>query len=97
MTDSAEPSDAGGRAGAGGRSRPGCATVRCRIDGPLVVDLPEGIRLRVIDHQGREFPLPEGKPAVALCRCGGSREKPFCDGSHRDLGFSAAETAPARS
>lgn len=78
----------------GDRIVPGCATIRCRLDGPLVVELPADIRLRVIDHLGREFSLPAGKAAVALCRCGGSGSKPFCDGSHRDRCFSAPETAP---
>ncbi len=31
---------------------------------------------------------------VALCRCGGSATKPFCDGTHATLGFAGTETAP---
>jgi len=88
MTTAGQPPEQGGRV------VPGCATIRCRVDGPLVVELPADIRLRVTDHLGVEFQLPHGKPSVALCRCGASRSKPFCDGSHQDMGFSAAETAP---
>jgi CDGSH-type Zn-finger protein len=90
MTTAGQPSEQSGRA------LPGCATIRCRADGPLVVELPGDIRLRVTDHLGGEFPLPDGKPSVALCRCGASRSRPFCDGSHREAGFSAVETAPTQ-
>jgi len=75
-------------------------TIRCREHGPLVVDLPGAgepggprVGLRLVDHAGREFSLPTQKPAVALCRCGHSRNKPFCDGAHVRGGFRAAETA----
>jgi CDGSH-type Zn-finger protein len=75
---------------------PACVvTIRCREHGPLVVELPPGaVGLRVTDHLGHGFPLPTGKRAVALCRCGHAKTRPFCDGSHRDCGFSAAEVAP---
>jgi CDGSH-type Zn-finger protein len=63
--------------------------IRCRENGPLV--LPPNFKL--VDHQGNEFELPQGKDMIALCRCGQSRTKPFCDGSHRQCGFRAAETA----
>ncbi|HLY02651.1 MAG TPA: CDGSH iron-sulfur domain-containing protein [Candidatus Cybelea sp.] len=32
---------------------------------------------------------------VALCRCGGSQTKPFCDGTHKTNGFAATERAAA--
>lgn len=78
---------------------PDAVTIRCREHGPLVVEMPTaagfaGLRVRVTDHEGREFALPEGKRAVALCRCGQSQTRPFCDGSHKQCGFSAAERAP---
>jgi CDGSH-type Zn-finger protein len=63
--------------------------IRCRENGPLVVQGP----FRLVDHRGQEFALPTDKPAVALCRCGASGKKPFCDGSHRECGFQAAQTA----
>jgi CDGSH-type Zn-finger protein len=79
-------------------AKSGCVTIRCREDGPLVIEIPQagpGLppEVRVIDHVGVEFPLPEGKRAVALCRCGHSGNKPFCDCSHRAAGFRAGELA----
>jgi phosphatidylglycerol:prolipoprotein diacylglycerol transferase len=77
---------------------PDSLTIRCREHGPLVVEMPTdqrfaALRLRVTDHLGREFPLPQGKRAVALCRCGHSNARPFCDGTHKSSGFEAADTA----
>jgi CDGSH-type Zn-finger protein len=59
--------------------------IRCRENGPLVVRGP----VRIVDHLGNELTPPPGKDNVALCRCGRSGNKPFCDGSHR-----AAEPPP---
>jgi CDGSH-type Zn-finger protein len=64
--------------------------IRCRENGPYVI---QGA-VKVIDHLGNEFALPQGKPLVALCRCGQSKRRPFCDGSHKDCDFRAAELAP---
>ncbi len=65
--------------------------VRLRENGPLVIQLPAN--LKIVDHLGGEFPIPAGKPAVALCRCGQTANKPFCDGSHKRVGFVAQEIA----
>ncbi len=58
-------------------------TIRCRENGPLVIDGA----IRVVDHLGNEIPLPTGKEKIALCRCGASGTKPFCDGRHKEIGF----------
>ena len=63
--------------------------IRCRENGPLVIQGP----FVLVDHLGNAFALPTDKPAVALCRCGRSQKKPFCDGSHKSCGFEAAQTA----
>jgi CDGSH-type Zn-finger protein len=64
-------------------------TIRCRRNGPLVVEGP----VRVVDAEGRPLPLDPAKSNVALCRCGHSARKPFCDGSHNRVGFAADEVA----
>ena len=64
--------------------------IRCRENGPLVVHGP----FKLVDHQGNAFTLPTDKEHVALCRCGQSANKPFCDGSHKRVGFESV--CPAR-
>ncbi len=64
--------------------------IRCRDNGPFVIKAP----VQVVDHDGKPFTIPAGKEAIALCRCGASKNKPFCDGAHNGCGFQAAEKAP---
>jgi CDGSH-type Zn-finger protein len=45
----------------------------------------------LLDAEGNEFRAE--RATVALCRCGGSTNKPFCDGTHSKAGFRAAERA----
>lgn len=59
--------------------------VVCCQDGPLVFQGTFQLR----DASGRPTPLRRR----ALCRCGGSAEKPFCDGSHARIGFKSGEPA----
>jgi CDGSH-type Zn-finger protein len=58
--------------------------IRLRKNGPIVVD---GDDVQVVDWNGIEYPI-DRRP-VALCRCGASSRKPFCDGSHARTGFEA--------
>lgn len=64
--------------------------IRVRPNGPYVIEGP----VKVLDSQGNAFPTVEGK-AIALCRCGQSMNKPFCDGAHRTCNFTAADLASA--
>ncbi len=59
--------------------------IRLRENGSLVLDLPEGTSFVL---NGEERVLERAK--LALCRCGQSENKPFCDGSHKRVGFEAA-------
>ncbi len=52
-------------------------------DGPLLVRGDFGIQ----DQDGNE--IEAGRETIALCRCGKSRMRPFCDGSHKVVGFRA--------
>jgi len=45
----------------------------------------------VRDADGVEYQVE--RATIALCRCGGSTTKPFCDGTHSKIGFAAAERA----
>lgn len=53
-----------------------------RVTGPITIK----------DKDGNDFSIPEGQ-WVALCRCGLSKNKPFCDTAHRDGGFQAESKA----
>ena len=62
--------------------------IRCRLNGPLVVTGP----VQVVDHERQPFDI-SARENVALCRCGASGCRPFCDGTHRKIDFQADELA----
>ena len=68
-----------GKAADRGDSEP-IARIRVTKNGPLLV---EGECI-LYSHDGQEL-KPKG--TYALCRCGGSKKKPFCDGTHQKIGF----------
>ncbi len=61
--------------------------IKVRDDGPYKISGP----VRIVDVDGTAYDLPEGP--VALCRCGLSTTKPFCDGSHKAADFVARDRA----
>ena len=61
-------------------------TIRPEIDGPYIV---RNLR-KLTNSKGETLNV---RPVVALCRCGGSNLKPYCDGTHARIGFSSAKSA----
>lgn len=66
----------------------GPVEIKVRDDGPYKVTGP----VRIVDADGGVFEVQEGRP-VALCRCGQSRRKPFCDATHKKSGFESCVRA----
>ena len=64
------------------------ATIKVRQNGPYLV---EGDDVTLVDWNGAAYQIP--KRPFALCRCGASANKPFCDGTHKTIGFQASEAA----
>src|SRR4029077_16838568 len=70
-------------------------------NGPYLVsgDVPLAKQTIVTDREGesQQWRQGDGYPAqewYQLCRCGKSKTKPFCDGTHEKIGFDGTETAP---
>ncbi|MFP6675140.1 MAG: CDGSH iron-sulfur domain-containing protein [Pirellulaceae bacterium] len=59
--------------------------INIRDNGPFLVEGP----IKLVDADGNEYTID--KPVFALCRCGVSKNRPFCDGSHNGCGFESAE------
>ena len=62
-------------------------SIELRPDGPIAVSGPFELK----DAAGKD--IVHAEVTVKLCRCGGSQNKPFCDGTHRRNGFSGARLA----
>lgn len=54
--------------------------IKVNTGGPYLVKGP----VKLVDNDGKEI-VKDG--TIALCRCGGSSNKPFCDGSHKQITF----------
>ena len=64
--------------------------ITVRKNGSLLV---EGADIAIYDASGNRFGLG-GRTAISLCRCGQSKNKPFCDGAHKECAFE--DESPAR-
>ena len=79
--------------------------IRVTPQGPYVVSgLPQPHRARPLVTERDEpiawehdQPLPGEDTEFSLCRCGGSSNKPYCDGTHNTLDWDGTETAPTSS
>jgi CDGSH-type Zn-finger protein len=60
--------------------------IKVRLNGPYLVESDD---VTIVDWNGNAYDI--GRRPVALCRCGGSASKPFCDGTHGKIGFQAGE------
>jgi CDGSH-type Zn-finger protein len=60
--------------------------ITVRRNGPYLVAGP----IELVDADGNIYTVTD---KMALCRCGASSTKPFCDGTHSKIGFQAAERA----
>jgi CDGSH-type Zn-finger protein len=56
-------------------------------DGPYLVRGP----FALVDQEGNEIEVR--RKVIALCRCGRSKTRPFCDGTHKAIGFQAESGA----
>ena len=77
------------------------AKITCRPNGPLLVhgDVPLVRKAVAASEHGEPLAWTSSEPltdaaSYALCRCGGSGMKPFCDGTHASNGFDGTETTP---
>ena len=62
--------------------------IKVRDNGAYKVTGP----VRLVDSDGNEIPYDQERP-LALCRCGRSQTKPFCDKTHKESGFESCVRA----
>lgn len=66
--------------------------IEVKHNGSLRVVIVDGEKFELVDGEGRAFGLG-GRSVITLCRCGQSKNKPFCDSSHKACGFDSVVEA----
>ncbi len=69
-------------------------TILVRKTGAYFISPEDAAEVRLVDHEGNEIATTPGK-GIALCRCGASQRMPFCDASHKRVGFMVEDAACA--
>jgi CDGSH-type Zn-finger protein len=68
-------------------------TIRLKRNGPYLIAIEDAPNVVILDADGNAI-VPEAGRSIALCRCGASTTKPFCDKSHRRIGFCDPDVPP---
>jgi CDGSH-type Zn-finger protein len=63
-------------------------TITIRTSGSYFIAGDDMAKVRLVDADGHEIST-DGRKAISLCRCGQSKNMPFCDSSHKTIDFSA--------
>jgi CDGSH-type Zn-finger protein len=67
-------------------------TIIVRENGPYLIKEDDVAQVRIVDPAGQPLVSAKGGgKGIALCRCGGSATKPFCDGTHKRIGFKGTD------
>lgn len=71
-------------------------TITVKENGPYKIVGDDVAQTRIVDASGHLLASAKGDGrSIALCRCGASLTKPFCDGTHNRIGFKGAEAPRA--
>ncbi len=62
--------------------------ISAKKNGPVVIILDEKKKIKIKKEKGEE---ERDLQVIALCRCGASQDKPFCDGKHKEINFVGEE------
>jgi 3-phenylpropionate/trans-cinnamate dioxygenase ferredoxin subunit len=69
-------------------------TITVKHNGPYLITGEDAANTVVVDATGNVLTSAKGAgKSIALCRCGASVTKPFCDGTHSRIGFQGAVAA----
>ena len=70
-------------------------TITVKENGPYKIVGDDVAQTRIVDASGQLLVSAKGDgKSIALCRCGASLTKPFCDGTHNKIGFKGVDAAP---